>query len=238
MFHIVQLTLLPAMTQEAIDIPAGRGRTYLSIGGLQGHGVRRGVKYAVVVSPQLYRKEQHDEVRRELAAVNRRMRDRGDEYLVIVPGRLGSQNRDWGIAVEYKDVEHAAAIFEYGVDICGRAEPLPEDGSLTGGIYGSHFLYIRHYEEDQRGCRRMAPGTHLHEYHEQPHRLRVHLPAALRWIRLLVPDSSAPLRSPSPRRSPHADSLISAASFWVRTNERGALPFVSNLHGRELKYRS
>jgi hypothetical protein len=160
-FHLVQLTLLPAMTQEAIHIPADQGHTYLSIAGFQGHGLRQGVRYAVVVSPQHYRKERHDEVRRELAALNRRMRERGDQYLLIVPGRLGSQNRDWGIAVAYKDVDHAAAIFEYGVDIAGRAEPLPEEGSRTGGIYGSHFLYmvLGGYEEDQRRLQTRMYGT-------------------------------------------------------------------------------
>jgi hypothetical protein len=216
-FHVVQLTLLPAMTQEAIDIPAGRGRTYLSIGGLQGHGVRRGVKYAVVVSPRLYRKEQHDEVRRGLAAVNRRMRERGEEYLVIVPGRLGSQNRDWGIAVEYKDVNHAAAIFEYGVDICGRAEPLPEDGSLTGGIYGSHFLYmvLGGYEEDQRRLQtRMygTQGTHFFTNIMSSHTVYGFIAPAVDtldpWF-FSSPDTSAPLcvlPFPAPA-TVYADSL-------------------------------
>ena len=160
-FHVVQLTLLPAMTQEAVHVPSGGGRAYLSIRGLQGHGVRPGVGYAVVVSPRLYHPEQHDEVRRDLAAVNRRMYERGDRYLLIVPGRLGSRNRDWGLAVEYTDVDHATAIFEYGVDITGRTEPLPEDESRTGGIYGSHFLYMimGGYDEDQRRLQARMYGT-------------------------------------------------------------------------------
>jgi hypothetical protein len=160
-FHLVQLTVLPATTHEAIDVPADRAHPYLSIGGLQGHGVRRDVKFAVVVSPQRYKRDEHDEVRKELAAVNRRMRERGDRYLLIVPGRLGSQNRDWGIAVEYRDVDYATAIFEYGVDIAGREEPLPEEASKTGGIYGSHFLYmvLGGYEEDQRRLQTRMYGT-------------------------------------------------------------------------------
>jgi len=160
-FHVVQLTELPEVTQEAVHIPPGGGRTYLSIGGLQGHGTRPGVRYAVVVSPRLYRREQHDEVRREMAKVNRRMRECGDQYMLIVPGRLGSENRDWGIAAEYTDVDHAAAIFEYGVDIAGSTEPQPEDGSLTGGVYGSHFLYMimGGYEEDQRRLQTRLYGT-------------------------------------------------------------------------------
>ena len=160
-FHVVQLTVLPSTTQEPVEIPSACGHTYLSIGGLQGHGVRPGITHAVVISPRLYRPEQHDEVRRHLAAVNRSMRERGCRYVLIVPGRLGSKNRDWGIAAEFKDVDHAAAIFEYGVDVAGRAEPEPEEGSRTGGVYGSHFLYMimGGYDEDQRRLQTRMYGT-------------------------------------------------------------------------------
>jgi hypothetical protein len=63
--------------------------------------------------------------------------------------------------VDYPDVYQAAAIFEYGVDIAGRAEPLPEEGHLTGGIYGSHFLYMIQggFDEDQRRLQTRMYGT-------------------------------------------------------------------------------
>lgn len=160
-FHVVQLTLLPALTFEQVDIPERAGHTYLSIGNLQGHGIKRGVKYAVVISPFLYTKEQHDDVRSKLSALNARMRESGEHYLLIVPGRLGSKNRDWGIFLDFRDVDRAAAIFEYGVDIAGRAEPLPEEESMTGGIYGSHFLYmiLGGYSEDQKRMQARMYGT-------------------------------------------------------------------------------
>ena len=85
---------------------------------------------------------------------------------MIVPGRLGSTNRDWGIQVDYRIVDRAAAIFEYGVDIAGRSEPLPEDSSLTGGVYGSHFLYMLQGGFDEEQKRRQTrifgtQGTHF-----------------------------------------------------------------------------
>jgi len=160
-FHVVQLTLLPQIAHDAVTMPDHPAHTYLSIGSLQGHGIRRGVKYAVVVSPFLYAKDQHDRVRARLAVINRKMRGRGERYLAIIPGRLGSKNTDWGIFAEYKDVDQAVAIFEYGVDIAGRVQPLPEDDSLTGGIYGSHFLYMiaGGYAEDQRRMQARMYGT-------------------------------------------------------------------------------
>jgi hypothetical protein len=160
-FHVVQLTLLPKITYDAIEIPDQVEHTYLSVGNLQGHGVKRGIKYAMVVSPFIYSKDQHDEVREKIASVNLEMRKRKEKYLVIVPGRLGSKNKEWGICVNYKDVDQATAIFEYGVDIAGRAEPLPEKESMTGGIYGSHFLYMIQggYSEDQKKMQTRMYGT-------------------------------------------------------------------------------
>jgi hypothetical protein len=79
---------------------------------------------------------------------------------------LGSKNPDWGIFVDFRDVDQVAAIFEYGVDVAGRSEPLPEESSITGGIYGSHFLYMIQGgadEEQKRLQTRMygTQGTHF-----------------------------------------------------------------------------
>jgi hypothetical protein len=160
-FHIVQLTLLPEMRHEAVQVPQNVRHTYININNVQGHGIIRGVKFAVVVSPFVYAKDLHDQVRKKISKVNQDLWGRNERYILLVPGRLGSRNADWGIFVEYKDVSHAAAIFEYGVDIAGRSEPLPEEESLTGGIYGSHFLYMIQggYNEEQKRLQTRMYGT-------------------------------------------------------------------------------
>jgi hypothetical protein len=160
-FHVVQLTLLPELSHQTVHIPDEIGRAYLAINNQQGHGVKTGIAHAVVVSPFLYTRSRHDEVRRRLAAINQQMRDRAERYLVIVPGRLGSKNRDWGIEVDYDEIDQAAGIFEYGVDIAGRSEPLPEQGNEAGGVYGSHFLYMMHggYSEEQKRIQTRMFGT-------------------------------------------------------------------------------
>lgn len=165
-FHVVQLTQLPELRRGAVHIPEQAEHVYLAISNCQGHGVRKGIKYAVVVSPHAYSKDAHDVVREELARINNEMRERHEAYLLIVPGRLGSKNRDWGISVNYKDVDGAVAIFEYGVDVTGRSEPEPDDAQQKGGIYGSHFLYMiqgGHDEEQRRLQTRMygTQGTHF-----------------------------------------------------------------------------
>jgi len=160
-FHIVQLTPLPELKFDAIQIPKKPRHTYLFIKNAQGHGVVRGLRFAVVISPFIYTKDMHDAIRNKISAINRQMQEGHERYILIIPGRLGSKNRDWGIDVDYKDVNGAAAIFEYGVDIAGRAEPLPEDSHLTGGIYGSHFLYMIQggYDEDQKRLQTRMYGT-------------------------------------------------------------------------------
>lgn len=160
-FHVVQLTQLPDLKFEAIEIPEKAKHTYLAMGNCQGHGIKRGVGFAVVVSPFIYTKDKHEVIRQRISEINRRMREENQHYFIIVPGRLGSKNNDWGIYVDYKDVDRAVAIFEYGVDVAGRPEPLPEDSSLTGGIYGSHFLYMIQggYDEEQKKAQTRMYGT-------------------------------------------------------------------------------
>jgi hypothetical protein len=160
-FHIVQLTELPELRFDALPVPRQILRTYLSISNAQGHGVKKDIRFAVVVSPFLYSKDMQAAVRKRIVDVNREMKGRGEKYILVVSGRLGSKNPDWGIFVEFKDVDQAAAIFEYGVDVAGRSEPLPEEGSLTGGVYGSHFLYMIQggFDEDQKKLQTRMYGT-------------------------------------------------------------------------------
>ncbi|MBN2200068.1 MAG: hypothetical protein JW747_09510 [Candidatus Aminicenantes bacterium] len=160
-FHIVQLTELPELDYHALSAPGNIRRNYLDISNSQGHGIAANIERAVAVSPFLYSPEKQAVVRERISRINSDMRKRGERYILIVPGRLGSKNPEWGIFVDYRDVDQAAAIFEYGVDVAGRSEPLPEEGSLTGGIYGSHFLYVLQggFDEDQKKLATRMYGT-------------------------------------------------------------------------------
>jgi hypothetical protein len=160
-FHVVQLTQLPALRLKKVQIPEKPSHTYLSINSLQGHGIKTDIKHAVIISPFVYKKSLHDSTVQKIDAFNTKMKKQNKSYILIVPGRLGSTNRDWGIQVDYRNVNRAAAIFEYGVDIAGRPEPLPEDSSFSGGVYGSHFLYMLQggYDEEQKRLQTRIYGT-------------------------------------------------------------------------------
>ena len=160
-FHVVQLTQLPEFDFKAVDFPDRIKNVYLAINSLQGHGIKRGIKYAVVVSPFIYTKDKNEEVRQRLSSINQEMKQKKEKYFIIVPGRLGSRNKEWGIYIDYIDIDAAEAIFEYGVDIAGRSEPLPEESTLSGGIYGSHFLYMIQggFDEEKRRMQTRMYGT-------------------------------------------------------------------------------
>ena len=160
-FHVVQLTQLPEKKITPVRIPKQVKHTYLSINNLQGQGVKRGLTHAIVVSPFTYSKNKHDDVKHSISSINRKLKEKNEKFILIVPGRLGSKNRDWGIFVDYQDVNGTVAIFEYGVDIAGRPEPLPEEENLSGGIYGSHFLYMIQggFDEEQKKYQTRMYGT-------------------------------------------------------------------------------
>ncbi len=165
-FHVVQLTQLPEQKFEKIQIPNQTKRTYISIKNLQGHGVKQNLRKAIVVSPFIYSKEKHDLIQSKIATMNKELKNKNENYILIAPGRLGSNNREWGLQIEFREVDGAAAIFEYGVDIAGRAEPIKEENTLTGGIYGSHFLYMLQGGEDEEQKRLQTriygtQGTHF-----------------------------------------------------------------------------
>jgi hypothetical protein len=160
-FHVVQLTQLPEINFKSVKIPKHLKHTYISLKSLQGHGVKRGITHAVVVSPFVYSSDKHEKARRTISSVNQMMKKKKKKFILIVPGRLGSKNKDWGIYVDYREINQTEAIFEYGVDITGRPEPLQEESNLAGGIYGSHFLYMIQggYDEEKKRIQTRMYGT-------------------------------------------------------------------------------
>lgn len=161
-FHIVQLTQFPEFSHEPLLFPDPPGRVFIATRSFQGHGVRRDIRAAVVVSPFRYRAKRRIEVKARIAEINASFQAKGERFIIVVPGRLGSGNAEWGIPADFRDIDQAAAIFEYGVDVAGRAEPLREPEELSkGGVYGSHFLYMIQggYDEDQKRLRTRMYGT-------------------------------------------------------------------------------
>jgi len=165
-FHIVQFKSLRGVDLSRIEIPAFDDRAMVSTDQFQGHGVTRDIRHSIVINPFAYAKEQHDEVVRELRRLNAELTEKGQRYILVCPGRVGTTNREWGFNVDYPSVSGSAVIVEYGYDIHGSPSVSVTADEMTGGIYGSHFLYqiLGGAEEAERARRARifgSQGTHF-----------------------------------------------------------------------------
>ncbi|NIS80572.1 MAG: phosphoenolpyruvate synthase [Anaerolineales bacterium] len=90
-----------------------------------------GVRYAVYVTPEGYnrlsRNSDRHEVARLIGRVNRRLS--GETFILMGPGRWGSNNPALGIPITYSEVHNARALIEIATD-----EHAPEPS------YGTHFF--------------------------------------------------------------------------------------------------
>jgi len=139
--HVVQYKVMPGIDTTPIEIPIDGKREFVSTDHVQGHGIIKGIRHAIAISPFNYRKENHDDVREKLKGLNQGMKERGERYILVCPGRLGTSNRDWGMSVEFSDISNAAAIVEFGYDISGSHAIEMSREEMTGGHFGSHFLW-------------------------------------------------------------------------------------------------
>jgi hypothetical protein len=140
-FHIVQYKRLRTVDSRHIVVPEVDEHAVVSTDQFQGHNVIKGIRYAIVINPFNYKEEMHDHVLSELTRWNDELESCGEQYIFVCPGRLGTKNRKWGFFVEYASISGAAAIVEYGYDIKGSPAIEVDPDELSGGIYGSHFLF-------------------------------------------------------------------------------------------------
>jgi hypothetical protein len=140
-FHIVQYKRLRTVDSRRILVPEVDEHAVVSTDQFQGHNVIKGIRYAIVINPFNYKEEMHDHVLAELKRWNDELESCNEQYVFVCPGRLGTKNRKWGFFVEYPSISGAAAIVEYGYDIKGSPSIEVDPDELSGGIYGSHFLF-------------------------------------------------------------------------------------------------
>lgn len=111
------------------DVPADR-RLFVSHR-LIPDGRVSGIRYLVYVAPEQYRVGLEEAARHELARLIGRLNARlaEESFLLMGPGRWGSQNPGIGIPVGYGDIYHAKALVE-----------IADDEGATEPSYGTHFF--------------------------------------------------------------------------------------------------
>lgn len=95
-----------------------------------GNGQITGIRDVIYVDPEKFDKMKTKEIAREIHKMNKKLDAEGKEYILIGPGRWGTNDPFTGIPVSWAQISHARIIIEMGLP------DFPLDGSL-----GSHFFH-------------------------------------------------------------------------------------------------
>ncbi len=80
-----------------------------------GHGIIDNVKNIVFIEPELFDKTLTVEMKKEINEINELLRKKGEEYILIGPGRWGSRDKFLGIPVNWEDINMVKTIVETGI---------------------------------------------------------------------------------------------------------------------------
>jgi hypothetical protein len=95
-----------------------------------GNGHVPGIRDVVYVDPKKFDKLKTKEAAREIHQINKKMDASGTDYILVGPGRWGTNDPFTGIPVSWAQISRARIIIEMGLP------DFPLDGSL-----GSHFFH-------------------------------------------------------------------------------------------------
>ncbi len=93
-----------------------------------GNGVIDNIQNIIMVDPETFDVSQTQTIAKDIEHINRKM-PKGEQYILIGPGRWGSADPWLGVPVEWDQISHAKVIIEYGM------ANFPVDPS-----FGSHFF--------------------------------------------------------------------------------------------------
>ncbi len=123
--------IVEGLEMEEIEIYEGEllnpvVRSYSALG----NGVYSGIREVVYVRPEKFNPAETEKIAEKLASINDDFVSRGDHYLLIVPGRLGSRDPWLGVPCKWTQISHARVIVESAIDNL-RVDP----------SQGSHFFH-------------------------------------------------------------------------------------------------
>lgn len=128
-FHVLQVRPLHARPDhEPVDLPVvPPERLLVTSADAMGNGVLSGLRHAVVVSAAAYAAHPTGvEAAREVGRLDAELGEQG--YVLIGPGRWGTQNAALGVPVSFSEIGHARAIVE-----------------VSGGPFTPEFSYGTHF---------------------------------------------------------------------------------------------
>ena len=131
-FYLLQIKPL-IRHEEELEIDLGEihsAETLLYAQKGMGNGKIEGIRDVIYVPADNFNKLKTREIADEISRFNRKMDIAGKDYVLIGPGRWGSQDPFTGIPVSWAQISRARIIIEIGLP------DFPLDGSL-----GSHFFH-------------------------------------------------------------------------------------------------
>jgi len=131
-FYLLQIKPL-IRHEEELEIDLGEihsGETLLYAQKGMGNGKIEGIRDVIYVPADTFNKLKTREIADEISRFNKKMDIAGRDYVLIGPGRWGSQDPFTGIPVSWAQISRARIIIEMGLP------DFPLDGSL-----GSHFFH-------------------------------------------------------------------------------------------------
>ncbi len=78
-----------------------------------GNGIYDGIKHIVVVPPDTFDRTRTKDIAKEIEAINEEMKSKKVNYILVVPGRLGTGDPWNGIPVKWNAISQAKIVVEY-----------------------------------------------------------------------------------------------------------------------------
>ncbi|MCF7886033.1 MAG: hypothetical protein K9M80_06030 [Candidatus Marinimicrobia bacterium] len=116
-FYLLQIRPLAVGSRE-VHIPdkIDENNTLLYSEHCMGNGQFCDLEDVIFITSEDFDKTETMAIRNEVKELNAKMREKGNRYLLIGPGRWGSQDRFLGIPVQFNDINMAKVIVETGFE--------------------------------------------------------------------------------------------------------------------------
>ena len=131
-FYLLQIKpLIKAMSDYSINMEEiDESKILLYSEKMMGNGIIDTLSDVIVIKPGVFDKTKTEFMATELSALNDKMNETGNQYILIGPGRWGTRDRFLGVPVTWPQINSARVIIETDLD------GFPLDAS-----YGSHFFH-------------------------------------------------------------------------------------------------
>jgi len=115
-------------------------------------GVVNDIRYIVYVDPQKYAEVATIDIKRTLGRVigklNENLHEREGRFMMIGPGRWGSNNIELGINVSYADIHDTAVLVEVAREKAGHLPEVSYGTHFFQDLVESNILYLPVYPDD------------------------------------------------------------------------------------------